>query len=58
MCLGQNLGRQEMQFLVEHLLPALKCVELAGEPDMMQSRFVAGFKHLPICFEMEVGSSQ
>lgn len=58
MCLGHNLGRQEMQFLVEHILPALKWVELAGEPDILQSRVVAGFKHFPFCFEMEVGPSQ
>lgn len=54
MCLGQHLGRQEMRILLEHLLPALKSVELAGEPEMMQSRFVTGFKHLPIRFEMEL----
>jgi cytochrome P450 len=52
-CLGQHLARREILAFFERLIPALKSVELAGEPKMSESFFVNGFKNLPIRFELE-----
>lgn len=49
-CLGQHLARMEMRILWEELLPHLKSVELAGEPQRTISNFVCGPKHVPIRF--------
>jgi cytochrome P450 len=51
LCLGQHLAKMEMRILYEELLPALKSIELAGEPRMSQALFVNGLKSLPIRFE-------
>ncbi len=50
-CLGQHLARQEMVALFARLIPALKSVELAGEPATLQSYFVNGLKRLPLRVE-------
>jgi len=52
LCLGQHLAKMEMRILFEELLPKLKSVRLAGEPQMTESFFVNGLKKLPIEFEM------
>jgi cytochrome P450 len=52
-CLGQHLARREMIMLFERLLPALKSVEIDGEPKMTESFFVSGLKSLPIRYELE-----
>lgn len=49
-CLGQHLARMEMRILFEELLPHLKSVELAGDPRMVETNFVGGYKSLPIRF--------
>lgn len=49
-CLGQHLARLEMQILWEELLPRLKSVELAGEPQLTRSSFVCGPKSVPVRF--------
>lgn len=51
-CLGQHMARFEMQALFEAMIPRLRHVELAGEPEYIQSVFVNGLKRLPIRFEM------
>lgn len=51
-CLGQHMARLEIQALFEELLPQLKAVELAGEPEFLQSMFVSGLKKLPIRYEL------
>ncbi|EXS68998.1 cytochrome P450 [Sphingobium sp. Ant17] len=50
MCLGQHLAKLEMRILFEELLPHLKSVEMAGEPRMVETNFVGGYKALPIRF--------
>ena len=51
-CLGAMLARMEMKSLFGALLPRLKHVELAGEPQLTRSTFVSGLKHLPIRYEL------
>lgn len=53
LCLGQALAKMEMRLLWEELIPKLKFVELAGEPQMIESFFVNGLKKLPIRFELK-----
>lgn len=52
LCLGQALAKMEMRILWEELIPKLKSVALAGEPQMIESFFVNGLKKLPIRFEL------
>jgi len=51
LCLGQYLAKMEMRILFEELLPRLKSVEFAGEPQNSQSVFVSGPKRVPIRFQ-------
>ena len=51
-CLGAMLARMEMKALFGALLPRLKHIELAGEPQLTRSTFVSGHKHLPIRYEL------
>lgn len=51
MCLGQHLAKLEMRVLFEELLPHLESVELAGEPRLVETNFVGGYKSLPIRFK-------
>jgi cytochrome P450 len=53
LCLGQHLAKMEMRILFEELLPRLKSVELADEPQNSQSVFVSGPKRVPIRFQAE-----
>ena len=50
MCLGQHLAKLEMRILFEELLPHLSSVEMAGDPRMVETNFVGGYKALPIRF--------
>ncbi|MGE0775551.1 MAG: cytochrome P450 [Sphingomonadaceae bacterium] len=50
MCVGQHLARLELRILFEELMPMLKSVELAGQPQNIQTNFVGGLKSLPIRF--------
>jgi len=52
LCLGQHLAKMEMRILFEELLPKIKSVKLAGEPQLSESFFVNGLKKLPIQFEL------
>ena len=47
-CLGASLARLEMRVLLEELLPRLEHIELAGEPEFVQSTFAPGPKHVPV----------
>lgn len=51
-CLGQHLGRLEMQILWEELLPRLESLELDGIPTRSKANFVSGPKSLPIRYRM------
>lgn len=49
-CLGANLARMEMTVMYEELLRRLPDLQLAGEPERLQSHFINGIKHLPVTF--------
>jgi cytochrome P450 len=51
-CLGHLLARMELRALFTELLRRLEFVELAGEPELMQTLFVGGLKHLPIRYKV------
>ncbi len=51
-CLGAMLARMELKALFTELVPRLRSVELAGEPEEMKTLFVGGLKHLPLRFEV------
>lgn len=51
-CLGAHLARLEMKIFYEELIPRLKSVELAGEPEYLEANFVGGIKKLPIRYEL------
>lgn len=47
-CLGAALARMEMSSFFAELLPRIRSIELAGEPELTATTFVGGLKHLPI----------
>ena len=47
-CLGAALARMEMNSFFTELIPRIKTIELAGEPQLSATIFVGGLKHLPI----------
>ena len=49
-CLGAHLARREIGVMLRELLTRLPDLEVSGEPDWVQSRFVNGIKHLPCRF--------
>jgi cytochrome P450 len=52
-CLGAALARMEMNSFFTELVPRIKTIELAGEPEFMATTFVGGLKHLPIRVALE-----
>lgn len=48
MCIGQHLSKLELKIMLEELLPRLARVEVTGEPNMIQTNFVGGLRHLPV----------
>ncbi len=57
-CLGATLARMEIRVLLEELVPRLRSIELAGEPERLASSFVGGVKHLPIHYVIEKGAER
>ena len=51
-CLGASLARMEMNSFFSELIPRIKSIELAGEPELVASTFVGGVKHLPIRYSL------
>ena len=51
-CLGSHLARRSQRALFAELARRLEVVELAGEPQWIQSSFVVGLKHLPIRYRL------
>jgi cytochrome P450 len=51
-CLGAQLARMETRAFFRSLAPRLESVELAGEPELIQTLFVGGLKHLPVRAEV------
>jgi cytochrome P450 len=51
-CLGAVLAKMEIRALFAELIPRLKWIEPAGEPQLSRSIFVGGHKHLPVRYEL------
>ena len=51
-CLGAMLARMELKSMFSAVIPRIKSIELAGEPQISKSTFVSGLKHLPIRYEL------
>jgi cytochrome P450 len=51
-CLGAALARMEVNSFFSALVPRLKSIELAGDPENTATIFVGGLKHLPIRYEL------
>jgi cytochrome P450 len=49
-CLGQHIAKNEIRMFFEELLPRIKTIELAGEPQYKIGNFVTGAKTMPIRF--------
>jgi len=52
MCLGMHLAVLEVARFYRELLPRLKHIELAGDPQWIRANFVGGLKSLPVRFEL------
>ncbi|WP_445166849.1 cytochrome P450 [Mycolicibacterium sp. Dal123E01] len=52
-CLGAALARMEMHSFFSELVPRVKSIELAGEPELMATTFVGGLKRLPIRYSLK-----
>jgi cytochrome P450 len=52
LCLGAALARMEIASFFTHLLPRLRSIELAGEPELIATTWVGGLKRLPIHYEI------
>jgi hypothetical protein len=42
----------EMNSFFTELVPRIRSIELAGEPELMATTFVGGVKHLPIRYSL------
>jgi cytochrome P450 len=51
-CLGHLLARMEMKALFRELIDRIDTIELAGQPELMQTLFVGGLKRLPIRYKL------
>lgn len=51
MCLGQHLAILEVELFFRELLPRLKHIEFASEPQWVQAIFVGGLKSMPLRYE-------
>lgn len=49
-CIGAHLARLEIRLMLEALLRQMPDIELAGEPERLQSMLLAGIKHMPVRF--------
>ena len=47
-CLGAQLAKMEIRALLRELVPRLEHAELAGPPELTNTIFVGGLKHLPL----------
>ncbi|WP_344903688.1 cytochrome P450 [Actinomadura meridiana] len=52
-CLGAALARIEVRAFFEELIPRLRSIELAGEPESIATTFVGGLKSLPIRYSVD-----
>jgi cytochrome P450 len=50
MCLGQHLAVLEVEIFFRELLPRLRQIELAADPEWVQAIFVGGLKSMPVSY--------
>lgn len=50
-CVGRQLALFELDAFFSRLIPKLKQIELAGEPKLIASNLVGGFRSLPVRYE-------
>ncbi|HZU73436.1 MAG TPA: cytochrome P450 [Acidimicrobiales bacterium] len=55
-CLGAHIGRMEIEAMLGEVLTRLPDLEVAGEPEWLQSNFISGLKHLPVRFSPQAKS--
>lgn len=51
-CLGAALARLEMNSFFSELVPRIKSIEMADDPQLIATTFVGGPKHLPIRYSL------
>ena len=51
-CLGAHLARESQRALLRELVGRIDSLELAGEPERIQSSFVVGLKKLPLRYRV------
>jgi hypothetical protein len=51
-CLGAHLARHSQRALLSELVRRIDSIELAGEPEQIQSSFVVGLKKLPLRYRV------
>ena len=51
-CLGASLARMEINSFLSELIPRIKTIELAGDPELISTLFVGGLKRLPIRYSL------
>jgi len=51
-CMGAALARMEVNSFFSELVPRLKSIELAGDPELIATTFVGGLKHLPVRYSL------
>lgn len=49
-CLGAHLARRQIAVMFRELFERLPDIEASGPPDVLQSNFIHGIKHLPATF--------
>ncbi|MGI9606843.1 MAG: cytochrome P450 [Acidimicrobiales bacterium] len=49
-CLGAHLARREIRVMFRELFARIPDIEATGAPDVLQSNFIHGIKHLPASF--------
>jgi cytochrome P450 len=52
-CLGAHLARLSQRALLRELLSRIESLEVAGEPERIQSSFVVGLKKLPLRYRVK-----
>ncbi len=56
-CLGAHLARRSQRALLAELVRRLDAIELAGDPEPIQSSFVVGLKKLPLRYRVSEAPS-
>lgn len=50
LCMGNHLGRREIQLMFQVIFEQLPDLHVTGEPDWLRSSSLNAIKHLPVAF--------